>query len=60
VSENQIPLAAKEAIVHVGNVRAICVIHARYAELSDDDLSSLTHYLRARARESSAASNKRQ
>jgi quinohemoprotein ethanol dehydrogenase len=32
----------------------------RYAELSDADLNSLIHYLRARARESLAASNKLQ
>jgi quinohemoprotein ethanol dehydrogenase len=30
----------------------------RYAELSDGDLNSLTHYLRARARESLAVANK--
>jgi hypothetical protein len=30
----------------------------RYAELSDDDLNSLTHYLRARARESLASAEK--
>jgi quinohemoprotein ethanol dehydrogenase len=30
----------------------------RYAELSDADLNSLIHYLRARARESLAAANK--